>query len=102
MKKLIGITGAILIVYVILSAVATSGSEPTLSASADIAAQNTSAAFTARAQDDRIVVYAGDQLWLKTGVRVSDLPKIDRMRLREGIELFSEKELKAFIEDYCS
>lgn len=102
MKRLIGITGAILMTYVILTAVAAPSGNTALSASADIVTEEMSAEFTAREEDDRIVIYAGDDLVMKTDVRVSQLPKIDRMRLREGIDLFSEKELRRFMEDYCS
>ncbi len=102
MKKLIGITGAILLVYVILSAALVPSAQSPVAASKNIEPGDSSAPFTARAENDRIVIYEGEVLLMKTDIRVSQLPKTDRIRLREGIELFSEKELKQFIEDYCS
>ncbi len=102
MKKLIGITGVILMTYVIATSLIAQDGRGALSASADIAATESGALYTAREEDGRIVIYAGSTALLRTDTQVADLPKIDRMRLRDGIELFSDKELKHFMEDYCS
>ncbi len=99
---MIGATGAILLVYVILSAIFVPIRTSSDLAIADAAQSPQGPMYTAREEDDRIVIYAGESLVTRSDTRVSQLPKIDRIRLREGVDLFSEKELKAFVEDYCS
>jgi len=101
-KKLIGVTGAFLLIYTAAVSLHQSASESPLTAAAASAQSVSTAAYTARAEDDRIAVYAGNSLLMKTDTRVSDLPKIDRIRLREGIGFDSEEELREFVEDYCS
>ncbi len=102
MKRLIAITGIVLITFTVFSATASTGKTPSDESVGAYADADGNARFTAREEDDRIAVYAGDRLLVKTETRVSGLPKIDRMRLREGIIFYSEEELKQFIEDYCS
>ncbi len=101
-KKLIGITGAILLSYVLVTAAFAPSDTVTRSLLTQAVIPDEKAAYTARDEEDKIVIYAGDAPMLRTDTRVSQLPKIDRIRLREGVELFSEKELKEFVEDYCS
>ena len=102
MKRLIGITGIILIAYTILSAVLLPAGESALTDNPRQQAAESGAMFTARESGDRIAIYAGENLIARTDTSVSSLPNIDRIRLREGIEFDSEKELKQFLEDYCS
>lgn len=102
MKRLIGITGAILLSYVIASSLLLPGAGGMIPTGADIAATEGAAMYTAREEDGRIVICRGNTALLRTDTQVASLPKIDRMRLREGIDLFSEEELKSFMEDYCS
>ena len=100
-RILLGITGVLLIGYVILSAALTPPKNAVETAENESQTAS-SAVYTARETDGKIAVYAGDALLLETDTRVADLPKIDRIRLRDGIGLYSEEELKRFIEDYCS
>ena len=102
MKRLIGITGVFLIAFTVASASLAPAGESVLAASADTAATDGTALFTAKEEDGRIAIYAGQLRVRQTQTRVDSLPKIDRMRLREGIDFNSEEELKQFIEDYCS
>ena len=98
MKKLLAVTGVILIAYVIGSAAAATdsrGSE-TLSDAQD------AAVYVLCAEENRVVVYRDGSLWLRTDTLVSSLPKRDRVRLETGIIVFSDTELKRLIEDYCS
>lgn len=98
MKKLLAATGVILIAYVIYSAAA--GGAPNGNHPHD--PSDSAAAYTVREENNRVVVYRDDALWMKTDTQVSALPKGDRVRLKNGIIVFSEKELKALIEDICS
>ena len=52
--------------------------------------------------EDRVAVFSGGDLMLKTDTQVSSLPKADRKRLELGIQVDSEEELKALMQDYCS
>ena len=102
MKRLIGITGAFLLIYVIgISAMAPAGETASAGNIAGVYGEDRQV-YTAREEDGRIVIRSGEELVYKTDTRVGELPKIDRMRLREGISLYSDKELKEFLEDYCS
>lgn len=99
MKKLIAVTGVILIAYVVFSASA--GSVPNTGHSGADDAE-TAVVYTMRDENGRVVVYRNDDVYLTTNTRVSDLPKSDRVKLQNGITVFSEKELKRLVEDYCS
>ena len=101
-KRLIGITGAFLLIYVIMTAAMTPAGEATLPADREVSADENTAMYTAREDNGRIVIESGGGVTLRTDTDVRGLPKIDRLRLEEGIELYSEKELKSFLEDYCS
>ena len=102
MKRLIGITGVILLTYTVLSATLAPAESRVSAADPQTAATENTAAFTAREADGRIVICVGNRELFRTDTEVSSLPKIDRLRLREGIDFYSAEELKQFIEDYCS
>lgn len=97
MKKLLAIAGAVMILYVLISSLANAAVPRTAPVEAT-AAQ----VFVVREEGDRVVVYCGDSLFLRTDTTVSALPKSDRTRLSEGITLTSEKELRRLLEDFCS
>ena len=99
MKKLIAITGVLLVAYVLLSA--STGGRISAGAGAPDESES-SAVYVMRDENDRVVVYRNEAVFLRTDTQVSSLPKSDRQRLREGIIVFSEKELKRLIEDICS
>lgn len=102
MKRLIGITGAVLLTYTVLSATLIPSERSASAAGRQTASVENTAMYTAREEDDRIVIYVGERFLIRTDTSVSSLPKIDRIRLRDGIEFNSDKELKRFMEDYCS
>ena len=102
MKMLIGATGAILMLYVFLTAAAVPAGESALAANVTAAHSAQKALYTAREEDGRIAIYQGERLVKRTRTQVSHLPKTDRLKLQNGIDLYSNKELKQFIEDYCS
>lgn len=102
MKKLIMITGMILIGYLILM---TTVSQPAASPSASTVATEESVAdseYLIGISDGRVTVFKDGKPMVKTDTQLSDLPKSDRVRLEEGIPVDSIKELKEKLEDYCS
>jgi len=101
-KKLLGVTGAILAVYLLLTAtVAPPASAP--EAAAYMAVQEAdSGAWQIREYEGKVTVFRSGKPILRTDTRVSELPKADRSRLVQGIDVYSQKELKRILEDLCS
>lgn len=102
MKKLLAITGAALIAYVILTSVMSGDSSAPAAVSAQSARETVAQSYTVAAYDGRVAVYLGDTLLRVTDTPVDSLPKADRVRLYDGIAVNSEKELKRMLEDLCS
>lgn len=71
---------------------------------ASTAAQETEAAagYRVGVSDDRVAVFHNGQLYLRTDTLLSSLPKSDRTKIENGIEVDSVKELKELLQDYCS
>lgn len=102
MKKLILITGAILMVYLI---VITAAAQPTDNSAAQAETAEADAehsGYMIGVSDGRVAVFRDGELYVRTDTQVSSLPKADRMRLEEGIYLDSLKEIKKLLQDYCS
>lgn len=102
MKKLIMITGIILIGYLVLM---TTVSQPPASPSASAVSAEESAAdsgYLIGISQGRVTVFKDGKPMVRTDTQLSDLPKSDRARLEEGIHVDSIKELKEKLEDYCS
>lgn len=102
MKKLIMITGIILIVYLIIVTVivqpAASPSAGTVSAEESVG----DSGYLIGISDGRVTVFRDGKVIVRTDTQLSDLPKSDRVRLEEGIHIDSLKELKERLQDYCS
>ncbi|MBQ9247055.1 MAG: hypothetical protein IJ171_00540 [Ruminococcus sp.] len=102
MKKLIVVTGLILVAYLVLM---TTLAQQTSAPSAPVTQserEEQQTEFRIGVQDGRVAVFRHGELYLKTDTAVSSLPKSDRSRIEEGIEIDSLKELKSRLEDYCS
>ena len=102
MKKLILITGAILLLYLI---VMTSVTPAATSPSATVVPTQESTAengYIIGISEGRVAVFKDGEMMLRTDTQLSDLPKSDRVRLEEGVHIDSLKELKERLEDYCS
>ena len=102
MKKLILITGAVLIVYLILVTII---AQPETAPSATtVTAQESTAenGYIIGISEGRVTVFKDGQTVIRTDTQLSDLPKSDRVKLEEGIHIDSLKELKERLEDYCS
>ena len=102
MKKLIMITGVILIAYLILMTVATQ--EAQAPAAETVSAQHHvgEKEYRIGVIDGRIAVFRNGDLYLKTQTMLSSLPKSDQSKIEQGIEVDSLKELKRLLQDYCS
>lgn len=105
MKKLVLITGIILMVClftsVYASPAATVGTDVT---SAEENKGNEKEVFVLKSENNRIVVYRfGENTpYMTTDTLVNTLPKGDIMLLEKGIEVKGEENLKKSLEDYCS
>lgn len=99
MKILFAALGAVMIAYVLGSAAVSTPQSPD---QPSVSVMQEEEGYVVREENNRVVVYRGDTLWMSTDTRVSDLPKGDRVKLSRGIKVNSESELKRLIEDYCS
>ena len=102
MKKLILITGAILLLYlVVMSSVTPAATMPSASvgSTTESTAEN---GYIIGISEGRVTVFKDGEMMLRTDTQLSDLPKSDRVRLEEGIHVDSLKELKERLEAYCS
>ena len=102
MKKLLLITGAVLAAYLILTAVISDGSNPPVAETAAYTETLHEGGYTVAEYDGRVALFHSGKPYLITDTPVASLPKADRVRLAEGIDVYSEKELKSILEDYCS
>lgn len=102
MKKLIIITGVILIVYLVgMTMVAQPASAPSAktSSSGETAAYS---GYLIGISEERVTVFKDGKPYIRTDTQISDLPKSDQARLEEGVRIDSLKELKEKLQDYCS
>ncbi len=104
MKRLLLIAGVFFIAYVVFTSVVvpndnTQKQEETQPES--IVVQSPTE-YTVKAENNRVVVYLDDALYLKTSTVVSSLPKSDQKSLLYGIKANSKSELNSILEDYCS
>ncbi len=105
MKKLVLITGIILMACLFTSVYAA----PSASVKASVTTNTEDKSETVdiyimKAENNRIVVYKkGEQVpYIETETLVSSLPKGDIMLLEKGIEIEGEKNLQKSLEDFCS
>lgn len=105
MKKLVLITGIILMVCLFTSVYAS----PSVTAGTNTEATeenkgSVNEVFMLKSENNRIVVYKfGEETpYIVTDTLVSTLPKGDIMILEKGIEIKGEENLKKSLEDYCS
>ncbi len=109
MKKIIGITGVILIACICISnlyAVPTAAQTPTVSTATEPtrSAEKSEENYIIKSENDVIVVYKSGEStpFLVTETRTNSLPKGDILRLKSGIDIEGETNLKKTLEDYCS
>ena len=105
MKKLVLITGIILMVCLFTSVyadpAATVGTQVSVT---DENKGNENEVFVLKSENNYIVVYKfGENTpYMTTDTLVSTLPKGDIMLLEKGIEVKGEENLKKSLEDFCS
>ncbi len=104
MKKLIAIFGVFAIICVIVSSFSdrsyiSSTPSPEIIGETD---SSVAEAYTIKSENGRIVVYKGDELFLKTSTSVNTLPKKDERKLLYGITVDTKEEMNEVLEDYCS
>ena len=105
MKKLVLITGIILMVCLFTSVyaapAATVGTQVSVT---DENKDNKNEVFVLKSENNYIVVYKfGENTpYMTTDTLVSTLPKGDIMLLEKGIEVKGEENLKKSLEDFCS
>ena len=97
MKKLLLITGVILIAYLLFLSAQTP--RPTDTAQT---AAGSGAPYTVREYQGYVAVFEKEKEPHITDTAVASLPQSDRGKLKKGISIYSEKELKALLEDLCS
>ena len=105
MKRLICITGVILIGCVCIGTVFSP--QATAEIRTQSAAQQTtvySQVFVIKSENNRVVVYKkGENTpFITTDTLTSSLPKADITALEKGIQIEGEAKLKKSLEDYCS
>ena len=92
MKKIVGLTGVILIACMMISSLFA----PVNSA------ENTSATGNYSSSQNNGTTEGEDKAYLTTDCRVSNLPKGDALYLEKGIEIKGKENLMRALEDYCS
>lgn len=102
MKKLIVIALIVAAVYFALNILISPQADAPVAASASAHATESQEGFRIGVADDRVAVFRDGALYIKTETLVSSLPKSDRVRIEQGIPVSSVKELKEFLEDFCS
>lgn len=102
MKKLVGITGLILICCVCIGALYTPSEAVNIEAST--VATHLDDIYVIKAENNKIVVYRKNEEmpYIVTDTYINNLPKGDILRLIEGIEIYGEKNLQKSLQDYCS
>ena len=109
MKKIVGLTGVILIACMMISSLfAPMNSAENTSATSDYSASQNEGTgesdYIIKAENGYIVVYkkGENKAYLTTDCRVSNLPKGDALYLEKGIEIKGKENLMKALEDYCS
>ncbi|WP_405343663.1 BofC C-terminal domain-containing protein [Ruminococcus sp.] len=102
MKRLIIITGALLIGYLIMMTALAPAATSEKATSIAVEESDAENGYVIGISQGRVAVFREGELVIRTDTQLSDLPKSDRVRLEEGIRIDSLKELKERLQDYCS
>ena len=98
MKKIVGLTGVILIACMMISSLfAPANSVENTSAASDYSASQNNGM-----EESDYIKKGEDKPYLTTDCRVSNLPKGDALYLEKGIEIKGKESLMKTLEDYCS
>ena len=102
MKRLILIAGIFFLVYLVFITVADARSDSVSEISESPYEITEDNGWTIGENEGRVAVFRGGELYMRTDTELASLPKADRTRLENGIEVDSYSELKRLLEDYCS
>lgn len=107
LKRLVGITGAIVMICLMINVffAPVSSAENTSSQSmASIEQTDAEEVFIIKAENNRIVVYkkGEDKPYMLTDTPANNLPKGDIVYLEKGIEIIGREKLRKALEDFCS
>ena len=103
MKKLVAITGLVLITCVCVGAAAQTETAPSETAAVAVGT-TVPQGYIIRDSGGRVAVFksGGSAPVIVTKTRTDDLPRSDARIIREGIEVQDERQLKRVLEDFCS
>lgn len=102
MKKLFAIFSVFCIVCVVISSAFDNMHRAQLDAIKNEVNPSTDMVYTIKSENDRIVVYYGESLYLKTDTSIHTLPKKDRHKFISGFTVDSRAEVDKILFDYCS
>lgn len=102
MKKLLLITGAILAVYLVMTAMVTGDAQAPETVTAGSAVESSESGYMITSVDGMVAVIKDGELFMSTDTAVASLPKTDRNKITQGIWVNSKEELKSLLEDFCS
>ena len=102
MKKLFAIFSAFIIICVIISATFDNLQRTLKESSKKQEKPKAESVYLIKSENDKIVVYYGDSLYLKTDTSIHTLPKKDRGMFINGISLDSKQEVDKVLLEYCS
>ncbi len=104
MKKLVLITGIILMLCLFTSVYASVPENINTSTNTQTLDKTETDVFVMKSENNRIVVYKKGESapFIKTDTLVSSLPRGDIPLLEKGIEINGEKNLQKALEDFCS
>ena len=114
MKRLIGLTGSLLLLFLMFSAIIlpsfrrnganAAGAQNTQPMYTPAATQTEDHKFILKDSDGWVAAFrAGeDKPFFVIFTRVADLPESDRSSLKEGIKAETRQQLGQLLEDYCS
>lgn len=106
MKRIICITGIILIACVITGAVVEESTVTDVKYTLTSRTENTESIpiYVIKEENGLLTVYrkGEDSPYMTTETQISNLPKSDMDILKKGIEVYGETQLRKALEDYCS
>ena len=102
MKKMILITGTILIACVMIGSLASQSAAQTPSES--VSAEISTEGYVIKESGGRVAVFKqGEEKPLMiTETYLNNLPKTDAEKLKKGVPAEDKKQLRKLLEDYCS
>ena len=104
MKRLLLITGVLLISYVVMMSVLSPSAkshEETPAVQVVTEVQGTDV-YTVIDENGRVAVLFNGAEYLRTDTVVASLPKADQTKLKQGITVYDKAALQKLLEDYCS